>query len=199
MFASSVAACPSTHYAAWPALPATRCAGFSGKKRLQLQRKTMPASGCSACTKQLTSEAGAQRCCWRRRTLPSLLMASTTTMSGAALCSAVASARRRSFLFILMLQSLGCGFGKPQAAGGASAGRGASRQLHTGGTLLPGRCCRCRGRCFACCHKPRRRRLPSGVHLKEPLPSLTCSAAEVADSHGEYAQGPVTDAPWGQR
>ena len=34
---------------------------------------------------------------------------STTMVAGAALCSAVARANRRSFLFILMLQSLGCG------------------------------------------------------------------------------------------
>jgi hypothetical protein len=45
----------------------------------------------------------------KTRTLPSLPTLSTTSMSGAADCSAVASARRRSFLFIFTLQSLGLG------------------------------------------------------------------------------------------
>lgn len=65
-----------------------------------------------------------QPACCRRLTCTASVMLSTTTMSAAALCSAVARARRRSFLFILMLQSLGCSTGrlhKQQEKDGATA------------------------------------------------------------------------------
>eukprot|EP00882_Tetradesmus_deserticola_P028423 GHRQ01031659.1.p3 GENE.GHRQ01031659.1~~GHRQ01031659.1.p3 ORF type:complete len:140 (+),score=30.31 GHRQ01031659.1:690-1109(+) len=81
-------------------------------------------------------------------------MLSTTSTSAAALCRAVARARRRSFLFILMLQSLGCNIkqgnqGRARTAQNRVRRCSAIAHSHEGYLVVGGRssCCSCRCIC----------------------------------------------------